>query len=323
MNINLNNQYIARYIEKHHPEQDIAAIAGDASGRRFFRIGAGSADSRVIMDYGEPFGQPTDDMVLTQLFQEAGLPVADIVHIGYEGGFLVLEDLGEQTLEDRLEESPAAAPDLYREAVGLLIRLASEGTTALARSPRALSPALDEERFTFEMEYFLDHYYCGFLGNARGDTQFQPLKKYVGELACQAAAVSPKVLCHRDFHSRNLILSRTGRLSMVDIQDGRRGPLGYDLASLLWDAYVDIDGSLRQELIRLFEEKSGAGGDFQESLQLLAVQRMIKALGTFGYQISVMGRKRYRSAIPRTIQNLSNLAGNIAALRPIIDGSYL
>jgi aminoglycoside/choline kinase family phosphotransferase len=272
------------------------------------------------MDYGEPFQDPTDDMVLTEVFQEARLPVADITYVGYEGGFLVLEDLGERTLEDRLVEAPGAAPELYRDAVELLVRLASAGTAALARSPRAGSPTLDEERFRFEMDYFLEHYYCGYLGNKPGDTDFQPLERYVTELACQAAAVSPTVLCHRDFHSRNLIISEAGRLSMVDIQDGRRGPLGYDLASLLWDAYVDIDHSLRQNMIRLFEEKTDSGDHFQDSLRILALQRMVKALGTFGYQISVAGRERYRSAIPRTLRNIRDLSGNLADLKPIIDG---
>ncbi|MBD3867850.1 MAG: phosphotransferase [Acidobacteria bacterium] len=321
MNIDINNKHIVRYIANHQTGQDVVPIAGDASGRRFFRVGPGTGSSLVIMDYGGPFEDPTDDMILTQIFQDAGLPVADIVHIGYEGGFLVLEDLGERTLEDRLAEAPGAAPELYHRAVELAIQLAGAGTAALARSPRALSPALDEERFRFEMEYFLEHYYCGFLGNRTDDTHFQPLKRYVLDLAIQAGAVTPAVLCHRDFHSRNLIVAEHGRLSMVDIQDGRRGPLGYDLASLLWDAYVDIDHPTRQEMIRRFKEKTVAGDDFQDSLEVLAVQRMVKALGTFGYQISVMGRERYRSAIPRTIRNIRELAGNIAALDPVIDKS--
>jgi len=158
----------------------------------------------------------------------------------------------------------------------------------------------------------------GFLGNSKGDTHIQPLKAFVMELADQAAAIQPTVLCHRDFHSRNLVVSRTGRLAMVDIQDGRRGPLGYDLASLLWDAYVDLDDGLRPEMIRLFKEKTGQGSNFETSLRILALQRTLKALGTFGFQISVLGRNRYRSAIPRTLENIRDLAGDIAALQPII-----
>ena len=321
MKINLTNKYILRYIEEHHPGQDATPIAGDASGRRFFRVVGGAGPAVVIMDYGRPFQGLTDDIVMTRIFQDASLPVAEIRHISHQGGFLVLDDLGERTLEDRLAEGPGAGPELYGAAVELAVKLAGPGTSALERSGRSLIPALDQERFRFEMNYFLEHYYCGFLGRNERDTQFQPLKGYVLELADQAAAVEPKVLCHRDFHSRNLIVSSAGRLSMVDIQDGRCGPLGYDLASLLWDPYADIEADLRSRMIELFIEKAEPGPGFRLSLDLLAIQRMIKALGTFGYQISVMGRERYRSAIPRTLQNIRDLAGNISSLTPIIEQS--
>jgi aminoglycoside/choline kinase family phosphotransferase len=318
MNNIIENKYILKYIETDHPGRTVAPIAGDASGRRFYRLAGGSGASLVIMEYGEPFEDPTDDMILTRIFQDAGLPVAGIVHTCGEGGFLVLDDLGEHTLEQRLAELPSAGPEFYAGAVDLAARLADAGTAALDRSGRSRSPALDQARFRFEMGYFLDHYYVGFLGNPDADTHIQPLKAFVMELADQAAAVQPTVLCHRDFHSRNLVVSRTGRLAMVDIQDGRRGPLGYDLASLLWDAYVDLDAGLRQEMIALFREKTGQGSSFETSLRTLGLQRTLKALGTFGFQISVMGRDRYRSAIPRTLVNIRDLAGDIAALEPII-----
>ncbi len=321
MNINSGNKYLAQYIEKHHAGQELIPIAGDASGRRFFRVGQAPGSSAVIMDYGQPFQDPTDDIILTRIFHDAGLPVAGIVHTSYEGGFLVLEDLGEHTLEDRLAEVPGAAAELYTEAVELAIQVADAGTTALERSERSRSPALDRGRFRFEMEYFLEHYYFGLVGNPPDDTQTQPLKRFLLDLADQAAAVEPKVLCHRDFHSRNLIVSRSGRLAMVDIQDGRRGPLGYDLASLLWDAYVDIDADLRLKMVQLFRKTSDLGEEFESSLHILALQRMVKALGTFGYQISVMGRERYRSAIPRTLKNIRGLAGDIGPLGRIMDTS--
>ena len=319
MSIKIKNKYILRYINENHAGQELIPIAGDASGRRFYRTGAGETPAVVIMDYGKPFQDPTDDLILTRIFQDAGLPVAGIVHTCPEGGFLVMDDLGGQNLSDRMAGDPGAAEELYEKAVDLLVQLAVAGTSALERSGRNRTPALDRNRFRFEMEYFLEHYYCGFLGQDRAGTQFQPLNRFVLNLADQAAAVEPKVLCHRDFHSRNLVVSSTGSLSMVDIQDGRLGPLGYDLASLLWDAYVDIEASLREKMIGIFREKTSAEDGFEASLRILAIQRMVKALGTFGYQISVLGRERYRSAIPRTLDNIRDLAINIPALRPILD----
>ena len=200
----------------------------------------------------------------------------------------------------------------------LAARLADAGTAALDRSDRSRRPALDRERFRFEMEFFLEHYYCGLLGRSENGTQTQPFRKILLDLADRAAALEPAALCHRDYHSRNLIVSPAGRLSMVDIQDARRGPLGYDLASLLWDAYVDLDGDLRVAMIALFKEIASPGPGFDEALETLALQRMVKALGTFGYQISVLGRDRYRAAISGALENIRNLAGKMNGFSSII-----
>ncbi len=246
MSTEILNKYVVRYINEHHFGLDVAPMAGDASGRRFYRVGKRTGGAVVVMDYGHPFQDLTDDIIMTRIFQDAGLPVANIVHQCPEGGFLVLDDLGERTLEDHMAEPSVAAPELYAVAVDLAARLADSGTAALDRTGRSLWPALDQERFRFEMEFFLEHYYCGLLGHPPETAQIQPFRKSLLDLADRAAAVEPTVLCHRDYHSRNLIVSGAGRLSMVDIQDARRGPLGYDLASLLWDAYVRLDGDLRR-----------------------------------------------------------------------------
>ena len=101
-----------------------------------------------------------------------------------------------------------------------------------------------------------------------------------------------------------------GTLAMVDIQDARRGPLGYDLASLVYDAYVDLDEGLASRLIERYRaalpDSPGPAG-FEAALTLIASQRLIKALGTFGYQAAVLGRRRYLEAVPRTLARLSRL----------------
>jgi aminoglycoside/choline kinase family phosphotransferase len=101
-----------------------------------------------------------------------------------------------------------------------------------------------------------------------------------------------------------------GTLALVDIQDARRGPLGYDLASLVFDAYVDLDERLVSRLIERYRAALPDTPDpvaFDASLTLIAAQRMIKALGTFGYQASVLGRRRYLEGVPRTLSRLAYL----------------
>jgi len=289
----------------------ITPIAADASTRSFYRIhrrkeaGGGSV---ILMDYGKPFQGDTDDTTLTGLFRQARLPVPEIISCHPENGMLVLADAGKRCLEEALRDEPEASNSLYTQAVTIAAEIACQGTPVLAASSRKTAPCLDRERFRFEMSFYLQHYHCGLKGNHPEGEPYDRLRSKLFDLADQAAAVGPLVLCHRDYHSRNLVLSSAGDLSMVDIQDAQLGPLGYDLASLLWDPYSSIDIRVRTKMIELFCQKMQLSTrNFTEKLEILALQRMIKALGTFGYQITRHHRDRYRPAILVTLKQIAQL----------------
>jgi N-acetylmuramate 1-kinase len=121
-------------------------------------------------------------------------------------------------------------------------------------------------------------------------------------------AAEPRVLCHRDYHSRNLML-HDGSLYIIDFQDARMGPDTYDLVSLLRDSYVDITDRDLDELIAYFlalktsDGDVGAGEDeFRRRFDLMALQRNLKALGTFGYQTLTRRNTVYIQYIPRTLR---------------------
>ena len=262
------------------------------------------------MDYGAPFTGETDDVKLARIFERAALPVARVMDVLPEGGAIILEDLGDLTLEGALERADASRTrsraDLYRAAVTLAARIATRGTEALGRSDRAAGPALDEERFLFEMRFFLEHYVSGLRGLPQAAAM---LEEPLFALA-RAVAAHPRVMCHRDYHSRNLMVTHDGSLAMVDIQDARWGPDTYDLASLLRDAYVDLAEDEVREHLASYRRSIGDnsnGEAFPGRFHEVGAQRMIKALGTFGYQIVRLGRVRYRSAIPRTVERLRRL----------------
>jgi aminoglycoside/choline kinase family phosphotransferase len=299
---------LAMALAEFYPGARDEALAGDASTRRFHRLFLPDGGTRVVMDYGTPFEGETDDVRLARIFEQAALPVARVLQILPEAGALVLQDLGDDTLERALGHAGSVGPTtrdpLYRAAVRLAAEIATRGTEALRRSDRALGPALDGERFLFEMRFFLEHYVGGFVGRPEVATR---IRGAVEELAL-AVASHPRVLCHRDYHSRNIMVSGGGEISLVDIQDARWGPDTYDLASLLCDAYVDMGDHETAELSELYWQLAHGSQDvtaLQERFELVAAQRMLKALGTFGYQIGVMGKDRYRGAIPRTVERLS------------------
>jgi N-acetylmuramate 1-kinase len=291
---------LATALARAYPGSRVASLPSDASTRRYHRLFLGDGSTRIVMDYGAPFEGETDDIRLARIFEAAGLPVARVLESHPEAGCLVLDDLGDRTLEAALGESAA---DLHAKAVRLATEIATRGTAALAASERAAGPALDRERFRFEMGFFLENYLGRYLGRPEVDLR---LRLRLEALA-DAAAAHPRVLCHRDYHSRNLMVRDDGSLSMVDIQDARWGPDTYDIASLLRDAYVDLDEASVEDLLELYRSalpEMPGRTPFRERFRIVATQRMIKALGTFGYQIAVLGRERYESAIPRTLVRL-------------------
>lgn len=299
---------LARYLQAAFPDAAVEPLTGDASARRFFRLRLPGGGTRVVMDYGDRFAGETGDQRANRLFEAAALRVAHILAVEPNPGCLILEDLGDLTLDRALASaSPVERGLLYDAAVDLAAEIRVEGTRALRHSEQRRWPALDSRRFRFEMDYFLEHYARGFASRS-----FLPskLEKLLHELADRAADTSPRVLCHRDFHSRNLMVVADGSLAMVDIQDARWGPDTYDLASLVRDGYVDLGET---EVERLLERYRGALPDaltsekFRARFDVVAAQRMIKVLGTFGYQVGRLGRERYREAIPRTLERLRRL----------------
>lgn len=304
------------------PGARIETLAGDASTRRFHRLRLPNATTRIVMDYGAAFDRETDDVRLARLFEQASLPVARIFEILPEAGALVLEDLGDETLEAALGNASTgqrpAREDLYRSSVALAAAIATRGSKALAASDRANGPALDTERFLFEMRFFLEHYMGSFLGRPVVPKR---LRDAVESLAI-VVAEHPRVLCHRDFHSRNIMVRPDGALALVDIQDARWGPDTYDLASLLRDAYVDVTEDEVDALFARFTEQLPGMVDrdgLRMRFDLVAIQRMVKALGTFGYQVAVLSRDRYRTSIPRTVERLRRLTSSHPVTAPIAE----
>jgi len=300
---------IERYLERACPGGEITPIGGDASTRSFWRVRLPDGQSRVLMDYGLPFEKETDDVRLARIFREAHLPVADIHEVTDTVGCLLLEDLGEQSLEAAVAWANGRlrphARALIESAVILAARIASSGTPILARSDRKTGPILDAERFRFEMDFFIEHFVVGLRRLSPPDG----LRDALHALAAEAADTPRRVLCHRDFHSRNLMVRPGGTLALVDIQDARWGPDSYDLVSLLRDGYIDIEDDWIDPLVELYvstlDELPAQG--FESRMNRVSAQRMIKALGTFGYQATVRNAPRYLDGVPRTLRRLRGL----------------
>jgi len=296
----------------------VVPLTGDASDRRYFRILVPGGESIVLALHAGPIDPATLPFVnVAELFQAIPLPVPRILGCSAEDGVLALEDLGDVTLQAHLgAAAPTEHAALYREAVALIAQLQRRG--AALTDPRFLpyGIAFDVEKLTWELGFFVRHFLEGYRGARLGDSERHALNEEWAAIAGELAA-EPRVLCHRDYHSRNLMLHH-GRLYMIDFQDARLGPDTYDLVSLLRDSYVDLAYRDVDDLIAYFlalkngstSVPPGMGGhddaqvEFRRRFDLMAVQRNLKALGTFGYQTLTRKNTVYIQYIPRTLRHL-------------------
>jgi aminoglycoside/choline kinase family phosphotransferase len=162
--------------------------------------------------------------------------------------------------------------------------------------------AFDVEKLTWELDFFVKYFIEGYRGVVLADADQAALQQEWATLAGELAA-EPRVLCHRDYHSRNLMLSGQN-LYIIDFQDARLGPDTYDLASLLRDSHVDITDRELDELIAYFLALKGGGdeAEFRRRFDLMALQRNLKALGSFGYQTLTRRNPVYIQYMPRTLR---------------------
>ena len=214
----------------------VEPLAGDASDRSFFLIRLPGMSPLMAMLHPEPFR--LDELpwfVHGRFLGELGLSVPAVVGSWPGEGILLVQDLGDDTLQRVLETiTPERRLFLYRQAVHIIVSLQEEGTPALTPELPASRTALDLDRLLFELRFFHQHYIQGLLGDPLSTAETALLEDWFLELA-SAVAESRQVLCHRDFHSRNLML-RGDRLYMVDFQDARRGPWLYDCLLYTSDA---------------------------------------------------------------------------------------
>ena len=284
----------------------VVPLTGDASDRKYFRIIANEGPSIVLalhagpITFAElPFANVAD------LMERIGLPVPAVLGHSDELGLLALQDLGDVTLQAHLgASSPAEHAALYRQAVALIDVLQRRGEELESHRYLPYGIAFDVEKLSWELDFFTKHFISGYRGVVLSPAEQSALNEEWSAVVHELAG-EPRVLCHRDYHSRNLMLS-DGSLYIIDFQDARMGPDTYDLVSLLRDSYVDITDRDLDDLIAYFLALSRDAPDrgaeeFRRRFDLMALQRNLKALGTFGYMTTSRNNTVYIQYIPRTV----------------------
>src|SRR5688500_12099814 len=303
---------LQQYLAEHEIDaQAVVPLTGDASDRRYYRVLVKDSTSIVLALHAGPIDFATMPFVaIANLFSEVPLPVPRILHHSDVLGIIGLEDLGDVTLQAHVGADTAEHAALYRQAVGFIAKLQERGDALRSNDYPPYRIAFDVDKLTWELEFFVKHYLLAYKGATPAAGERDALRQewsfIVEELADER-----RVLCHRDYHSRNLML-HDGSLYIIDFQDARMGPDTYVLVSLLRDSYVDLSPPQVDGLIAYFLAHKGDAPDeeeFRRRFDLMAIQRNLKALGTFGYMTTSRNNTVYIQYIPRTLAHVkANLA---------------
>jgi aminoglycoside/choline kinase family phosphotransferase len=301
---------------------DLATLepaSSDASFRRYFRVLStqnGSQASFIVMD-APPATEDTKPFIkISQLLVDAKLNAPKVLEKDVEQGFLLLTDLGNQTYLSALNQE--TAPKLYQDANNALIQM------QLASKPGVL-PEYDKALLTRELELFPEWYLGKHLQIQLDAKQKDDLAK-VFELILENNLSQAQVIVHRDYHSRNLMVTDENNPGILDFQDAVYGPITYDLASLYRDAYIEWEEPEQMDwLIRYWDKARKAGlpvqnefGDFYRDYEWMGLQRHLKVLGIFARLYHRDGKDGYLKDIPLVFKYTRKVAERYIALKPLV-----
>jgi len=290
----------------------VEAVAGDASFRRYFR--ASVADqSWIIMDAPPQKEDCTAFIAIARHWHEQGLHVPEILATDLDQGFIQLEDLGDTLFANKLPE-PGQADALYDSAMEALARIQT-----LPQADGYPLPPYDETLLNREMQLFPDWLLETHLGMELS-SQERALLETTFSLLRESAMAQPSVTVHRDYHSRNLLVTDNNP-GIIDFQDAVQGPVTYDLVSLLKDCYIqwpEEDVARWLEQFRAMSQSRGLhnadNATFTQWFELMGMQRHLKAAGIFARLAERDGKTGYLADIPRTVGYLITASARQPAL---------
>lgn len=315
----LGEEEVSNWVKRSKTIDSVTRIPGDASTRRYYRVQS-SGQSTIVMRM-EPFVEQGDQLpflVVQRHLAEAGVDVPQVLDVDPERGFVLLEDLGDVTLLRHLQEVSSAETELrlYERVIDSLVQLQVNASPEKkpAANLEAYKLRFDFEKLMWEVRFTIEHFYELHLKRAIKEADLKIMTDGFGEI-CQFLADQPTVLTHRDFHSRNVMVTPdakgTDRLVMIDFQDARMGPAVYDLASLLKDSYYQLAEAQIDRLLDYYlmawQKATGERLDkaqFTLAFDMMSVQRNFKAIGSFASFLNRRGDATYLKYIGNTFENI-------------------
>jgi aminoglycoside/choline kinase family phosphotransferase len=310
-------QQLTEWLISLYPNENftIAPASADASFRRYFRASF-PGRTVIVMDAPPQHEDCHPFLHVGKLFEDAGVHVPHVFAQDLEQGFLLLSDLGGSTYLQALNDSNAG--QLYDAATDALIKI------QLATRENELPP-YDEALLRRELNLFPEWYIAKHLGVTLTKKQSDDLERAFQRIIANNLA-QPSVYVHRDYHSRNLMLSEPNP-GILDFQDAVYGPITYDLASLFKDAYIKWEEEkIMDWVIRYWEKARAAGlpvradfGEFYRDYEMMGAQRHIKVLGIFARLYHRDGKDGYLKDMPLVMGYLRRACERYIDLKPLLN----
>ena len=303
--------------------ESLRIASADASFRRYLRIDATDGSPRIIMD-GPPEKEDCKPFVkIAALLHEAGLLAPQVLSWDEPQGFMLLSDMGSQTMMQGMNtEEPHANYGRYMQATDALIQW------QLASKPNVL-PAYDEALLRRELSLFPD-WYIAKHRQFTLDAKQQQTMQSAFDLIVRRNLSAPSVYVHRDFMPRNLMLTSEDRLGVLDFQDAVYGPISYDIASLMRDAFLSWDEEFVLDVtVRYWEKARKVGlmdfedwasdfGAFYRAVEWMGLQRHLKVAGIFARLTLRDGKEKYLLDAPRFIHYIRSTCNRYRELGPFL-----
>lgn len=305
------DQKFNSFLKKHFDSDNfkVYQLAGDASTRKYYRI-IRDNQSWVLMSW-EPFNAKEYPFLsVLSHFAKNNIQVPEVIAMSEKEGLVLLEDLGDLTLERKFWESQKQENSLgfYEKAIDEAIKIHFDATKDKSDCT-AFKIQFDTEKFLWEMNYGKENL-------LKGICKFSFHEKLESELAqvftkiCQRLDKEQKFIAHRDYHSRNLMI-KFDSVRVIDFQDARLGPVQYDLVSLLRDSYVNLSDTMANQLLdsyltkaKDFLPKNFSRAHFDEIYEVQTIQRCFKACGSFSSFYVQRGDTRYLKYISNTLKTV-------------------
>ena len=288
---------LTQWVEETWSGAEITVASADASFRRYFRIHH-QGKTMIAMDAPPEKEDIAPFLDVTNRLLTAGVHAPEILKQSLEKGFLILSDLGSTPYLDQLNTDSADA--LYSDAFQALLKIQTADTSAL--------PRYNQELLQQEMQLMPEWFLSKHLGLSLTLEQQQLIQNSFDKL-CDAILQQPQVFVHRDYHSRNLMITEQDNPGVIDYQDAVEGPITYDLASILRDCYIAWPNQQVEAWALLYRAQAVETGlmpscddqTFIRWFDLMGLQRHIKVLGIFARLYHRDGKENYLNDLPLTL----------------------